>query len=116
LAEDLKRIKPFLEWIKVLKQQGLTGFGIVVNYLHHQVQPLKARERYGFEYAGAEDPSRIVPTQELTKEDVLGHLRKILKDVSVIPHKVGKYTAEKLPPTISLLLCSSKVFSFISFA
>jgi hypothetical protein len=28
-AEDLKKIKPFLERIKVLKQQGLTGFGTI---------------------------------------------------------------------------------------
>jgi hypothetical protein len=50
-VEDLKRIKPFLEWIKVFKQQSLTGFGIMDSYLYHRVQPLKARKRYGFEYA-----------------------------------------------------------------
>jgi hypothetical protein len=33
--EDLKKIKPFLERIKVLKQQGLTGFGIMASFLHH---------------------------------------------------------------------------------
>jgi hypothetical protein len=32
-SEDLKKIKPFLERIKVLKQQGLTGFGIVASFL-----------------------------------------------------------------------------------
>jgi hypothetical protein len=37
LAEDLKRIKPFLERIKVLRQQGLTGFGIMASYLCHRV-------------------------------------------------------------------------------
>jgi hypothetical protein len=65
-VEDLKKIKPFLDRIKVLKQQGLTGFGIVASYLHRRVQPLKAREHYGFEYAGAEDPSRMVSMRELT--------------------------------------------------
>jgi hypothetical protein len=35
----------------------------------------------------------MVPTQGLTEEEVLGHLRKILKDVSVVPHKVDEYTA-----------------------
>jgi uncharacterized membrane-anchored protein len=57
LPEDLKKIKPFLERIKVLKRQGLTGFGIMVSFLRRRVQPLKVRERYGFEYARAEDPS-----------------------------------------------------------
>jgi hypothetical protein len=36
------------------------------------VQPLKARERYGFEYAGVEDPSQMVPMLELMEEVVLG--------------------------------------------
>jgi hypothetical protein len=56
-TEDLKKIKLFLDRIKILKQQGITGFGIIASYLCRQVQPLKARETYGFEYAGAEDPS-----------------------------------------------------------
>jgi hypothetical protein len=59
---------------KVLKQQGLTRFGIVASYLRRRVQPLKVREHYGFEYTGAEDPSLMVPTWELTEEEVLGHL------------------------------------------
>jgi hypothetical protein len=36
-SEDLKKIKPFLEQIKVLKQQGLTGFGIMTNFLRRRV-------------------------------------------------------------------------------
>jgi hypothetical protein len=51
MSEELKKIKPLLEKIQTLKQQGLTGFGIVASFLHHQVQPLKARENYGFEYS-----------------------------------------------------------------
>jgi hypothetical protein len=36
-SEDLKKIEPFLERIKVLKQQGLTGFGIVASFLCRRV-------------------------------------------------------------------------------
>jgi hypothetical protein len=35
LAEDLKKIKSFLEWIKVLKQPSMTRFGIIASYLYH---------------------------------------------------------------------------------
>jgi hypothetical protein len=35
--EDLNKIKSFLERIKVLKQQGLTDFGIVASFLRHRV-------------------------------------------------------------------------------
>jgi hypothetical protein len=32
--QDLKKIKPFLERIKVLKKQSLTDFGIMASFLH----------------------------------------------------------------------------------
>jgi hypothetical protein len=57
MAEDLKKIKPLLEKIKILKQKGLTGFRIVASYIHLRIQPLMVRETYGFEYAGTKDPS-----------------------------------------------------------
>jgi hypothetical protein len=75
----------------------------MASFLYHRVQPLKARERYGFKYAGAEDPSRMVPTQELT-EEVLGWLRKMLKDASVAPLQVKEYTAMNSPPFCKLFL------------
>jgi hypothetical protein len=113
-AEDLKKIKLFLDKIKILKQQGLTGFGIVASYLRRRVQPLKARKHYGFEYVGAEDPSRMVPTQELTEEEVLERIRKVFKGVSVIPHRVDEYTAANPPLAISLLLVQKYASSLFS--
>jgi hypothetical protein len=83
MADDLKKIKPLLEKIKILKQKGLTGFRIVAIYIHNRVQPLKAREIYDFEYAGTEDPSRLVPSEELIEDEVLQGLRRILKGVSI---------------------------------
>ena len=48
--------------------------GVVSSFLRRRVQPLKERENYGFEYSGAEDPSRMVPVLELTDEEVLERL------------------------------------------
>jgi hypothetical protein len=59
---------------------------------------LKAREHYGFEYFVAVDSSHMVPALELTKEEVLERLKKILKGVSVVPHTVPEYRADNLPP------------------
>jgi hypothetical protein len=53
-SEDLKKIQPLLDRIRVLKQQGLNGFRIIASFLRRRVQPLKAREHYGFEYSRAE--------------------------------------------------------------
>ena len=89
-----------------LKQQGLTGFRIISSFLRRRVQPLKERENYGFEYSGAEDPSRMVPVLELTGEEVLERLQKMLKGVSVVPHTVPEYCANNPPPTMScFFLC-----------
>ena len=73
-SDELQAIQPFLERISTLKQQGLTSFGIILIFLRRRVQPLKERENFGFEYSGAEDPSRMVPALELTNEEVLERL------------------------------------------
>jgi hypothetical protein len=100
-SEELKRIQPLLDRIRVLKQQGLNGLGIITSYLHRRVQPLKVREHYGFEYSRAEDPSHMVPALELTNEEVLECLKKILKGVSVVPHPVPEYCADNPSPGVS---------------
>jgi hypothetical protein len=71
---------------------------------------LKAREHYGFEYSGAEDPSRMVLALELTDEEVLEHLKKILKGVSVILHLVLEYHADNPPPAVSCFSSVSTLF------
>ena len=57
---EVQAIKLFLERICTLKQQGLTGFGIISSFLRRRVQPLKEQEHFGFEYSRAEDPSHMV--------------------------------------------------------
>ena len=82
----------------------MTGFGIVSSFLRRRVQPLKEREHLGFEYSGTEDPSRMVPALELTDEEVLEHLQKMLKGASVVPLTISEYSANNLPPAISHFL------------
>ena len=97
----------------MLKQQGLIGFGIVSSFLRRRVQPLKEREHLGFEYSGAEDPSRMVPALELTGEEVLERLQKMLKGVSVIPPAVSEFSAINPPPVVSCLsFCLSTLYTF----
>jgi hypothetical protein len=99
-----------LDRIRVLKQQGLNGFEIITTYLRRRVQPLKAREHYGFEYSRAEDTSRMVSALELTEEEVLEHLKKILKGVSIVSHTAPEYRADNLPPAVSCLSSASTLF------
>jgi hypothetical protein len=43
----------------------------------------------------------MVPALELTEEEVLEHLKKVLKGVTIVPHTVPKYHADHPPPIVS---------------
>ena len=101
---EVQAIQPFLDRISTLKQQGLTGFGIVSSFLRHRVQPLKERENLGFEYSGAEDPSHMVLALELTGEEVLERLQKMLKGASVVPLTISEFSTNNPPPAVSHFL------------
>ena len=103
-SAEVQAIQPFLDRISMLKQQGLTGFDIVLSFLHRRVQPLKEREHLGFEYSGAKDPSRMVPALELTNEEVLERLQKMLKGASVVPPTISEFSANNPPPAVSHFL------------
>ena len=48
----------------------------------------------------------MVPALELTDEEVLERLQKMLKGVSVVPHAVPEYCANNPPPAVScFFLC-----------
>ncbi|XP_066385746.1 uncharacterized protein [Miscanthus floridulus] len=113
---EIQAIQPLLDRISTLKQQGLTGFGIVSSFLRRRVQPLKERGHLGFEYSGAEDSSRMVPALELTGEEVLERLQNMLKGVSVIPPAVPKYSANNPPPAVSCLSSFFFLFEFFMYS
>jgi hypothetical protein len=52
----------------------------------------------------------MVPALELTDEEVLEHLKKILKGVSVVPHPVPEYHADNPPPAVSCFSFASTLF------
>jgi hypothetical protein len=78
-----------LEEIKALKIRGLSGVGIVVSFIRRQVQPLRERVHYDFEYIGVEDPTWM-SKDELFEEEILGRMQNILKDIGRIPLKFEK--------------------------
>jgi hypothetical protein len=52
----------------------------------------------------------MVPALELTDEEVLVRLKKILKRVSVILHPVLEYHADNPPPAVSCFSSASTLF------
>ena len=91
----------------------MIGFGIVSSFLRRLVQPLKKRENFGFDYSGAEDPSRMVPALELTDEEVLERLQKMLKGASVVLLTISEYCAKNPPPAVSRFLFVRVLFVFL---
>jgi hypothetical protein len=57
----------------------------------------------------------MVPALELTDEEVLERLKKILKGVSVISHPVPEYHADNPPPVVSCFSSTSTFILYISF-
>jgi hypothetical protein len=52
----------------------------------------------------------MVLALELTEEEVLERLKKILKGVSVIPHTVAEYRADNPPHAVSCLSSTNTLF------
>ena len=69
-----------------MKDQGLSGVGVVASFIRHRVQPLKERINYGFEYTSLEDPARVT-TNELTEDEVLERIQNVLALVQVISYQ-----------------------------
>ena len=55
----------------------------------------------------------MVPTLELTDEEVLERLQKMLKGVSIVPLAVPKYCVNIPPPAVSCFLFVQVLFLFI---
>ena len=54
---DDSQISDLLGWIADLKQDRITGEAIVFDWMNRRIQPLQARETFGFEFPGGSDPS-----------------------------------------------------------
>jgi hypothetical protein len=55
----------------------------------------------------------MVPALELTEEEVLEHLKKVLKGVTIVPHAVPEYCGDNPPPIVSCFTFAS-AFLYIS--
>jgi hypothetical protein len=64
------------------------------------VQPLWERVHYGFEYIGVQDPTRM-SKDELSEEEILVRIQKILKDVGCILLKFEERDVNHPPAAVS---------------
>jgi hypothetical protein len=71
---------------------GVTGASVMFSFFKHRVQPIQQRHHLGFEYKGAEDPSRMC-AEELLDEAALLRVKRVLLDMDAVPYVPGLFSA-----------------------
>ena len=54
----MDQVNRLLDLIDSRKKAGVTGLSVVVSFVHHRVHPIKERVNLGYEFLGADDPTR----------------------------------------------------------
>jgi hypothetical protein len=80
---------------------GVTGASVIFSFFKRRVQPIQQCHILGFEYKGAEDPSRMC-AEELTDEVALTRVRRVLLDVDAVPYIPQLFTAQNPSKPVSV--------------
>jgi len=94
---DNSQISELLDRIVRLRQKRITGEAVVFDWLKRRIQPLQARETFGFQYQGTTDPSRF-SEEEISDREVFSRVQRLLKnvkDVLVVPDAFWSANAPK---------------------
>ena len=70
---DNSQISKLLTRIAKLRQNNLTGESIVFDWMKRRIQPLQARETFGFQYQRMTDSSRFLE-EEISYEEVFSRV------------------------------------------
>jgi hypothetical protein len=100
---DMDQVEELLDTIGAYKEIGVTGASVMFSFFKRRVQPIQQRHVLGFEYKGAEDPSRMC-AEELTDEAALRRIGRVLLDVDAVPYVPQLFTAQKPPKPVSVRL------------
>jgi hypothetical protein len=82
---DLDQVDELLAIIAAHKEIGVTGASVMFSFFKRRIQPIQQRHTLGFEYIGAEDPSRMC-VEELTDDAALIRVRRVLLDMDTVPY------------------------------
>ena len=67
--------------------------------MKRRIQPLQARETFGFQYHGASDPSRY-SKEEISNGEVFSRVQRLLKDVKHVPIIPDTFSAANPPKQV----------------
>jgi hypothetical protein len=103
--EDMDQVYKLLDTIAAHKEMGVTGTSAMLSFFKRRIQPIQQRHTLGFEYMGAEDPSRMC-AEELTDDATLIRVKRVLLDVNAVPYVRELFSAQNLPKLVSVRLVS----------
>jgi hypothetical protein len=78
---------------------GVTDASVMMSFFKRRIQPIQQRHTLGFEYMGAEDPSRMC-VEELTNDAMLIRVKRVLLDVNTVPYVPELFSAQNPPEPI----------------
>ncbi|KAJ1256650.1 hypothetical protein BS78_K338200 [Paspalum vaginatum] len=70
----MKEVQELLDKIDELKNRGLTGMAVAIDFVYHGIQPLKDRVKLACFYSGEDDRTREV-NRQVTREEIAIRVR-----------------------------------------
>ena len=67
--------------------------------MKRRIQPLQARETFGFQYQGTTNSSRF-SEEEIWNEEVFSRIQRLLKNVKDLPVVPDTFSAANLPKQV----------------
>jgi hypothetical protein len=99
----MDQVEELREIIEANKLMGVIGASVMFSFFKRRVQPIQQRHKLGFEYTGAEDPSRMC-AEELSDDAALLRVKRVLLDVDAVPYIPGLFSAQNPPKPVSIRL------------
>jgi hypothetical protein len=99
----MDQVDELLAIIAAHKEIGVTGASVMFSFFKRRIQPIQQRHTLGFEYIGAEDPSRMC-AEELTDDAMLIQVKRVLLDVNAVPYILELFSAQNPPKPVSVRL------------
>ena len=77
----------------------LTGEAVVFDWVRRRIQPLRARETFGFQYQGTSDPSRY-SKEEISDDVAFSRVQRLLRNVKKVPIVPDTFSAANPPKQV----------------
>ncbi|RLM69952.1 putative gypsy-type retrotransposon [Panicum miliaceum] len=104
---QMLQVTKLLKLIKEQKDMGVTGVSVMASMYKRRIMPLQKRCRFGFEYLGSNDPSRLT-AEVLPSQMALDHVHRVLLDANMVPYVPKLFSAANPPKCAFQKLKSSR--------